>query len=278
VSGSISTGPRQPNVVVRLSGVSVVRGGFTLVDGVDWAVEAGQRWVLIGPNGSGKTTLLHLAGMRLLPTRGTVEVLGEGFGRSDAREVRRRIAFVSQSLLRDLRPSITCHEAVLTGRHGVLETWWHRFDANDHLRADELLAACGLADAAGRDFGVLSEGERQQVLLARALMGAPELLLLDEPAAGLDLGARERLLTTLETLVGDPSTPPVVLVTHHMEEIPPGITHGALMRSGRLVAKGPVDRVLTSKAVSDCFGVSVSVRQTAGRRTARAVGAQGGRA
>jgi iron complex transport system ATP-binding protein len=229
---------------------------------------------LLGPNGSGKTTLLRVAGMRLLPTTGTVEVLGETYGRTDARAVRRRVPFVSQNTLRGLRPTQSTHDVVLTGREAVLETWWHRFDESDHARARKLLEAAGLSHAGDRPFGVLSEGERQQVLLARALMAAPEMLLLDEPAAGLDLGARERLVSRLATLVVDPETPPVVLVTHHVEELPTGITHAALLRRGRMVAVGPVDDVLNSDAVSSCFEMKIRVERSGGRWTARAMDRQ----
>jgi iron complex transport system ATP-binding protein len=256
----------------RLRGVSVVRQGVAILDGIDWDVGPGERWAVLGPNGSGKTTLLRVAGMRLLPTRGTVEVLGETYGRCDARAVRERVAFVSQNILRGLRPTLTAHEVVLTGRHAALETWWHRYDEDDHLQVRRLLEAAGLAGGSERPFGVLSEGERQQVLLARALMARPELLLLDEPAAGLDLGARERLVGYLAALAADPGTPPLVLVTHHVEELPAGITHATLVRGGRLVAVGAVADVLTTDAVSSCFGVAVTIERAGGRWTARAGG------
>ncbi|MHB8681615.1 MAG: ABC transporter ATP-binding protein [Acidimicrobiales bacterium] len=255
---------------IRLHDVHVVRDGNPVLAGVDWEVRAGERWAVLGPNGSGKTTILLVAGMRLLPTRGRVEVLGETYGRCDARAVRQRVAFVSGSLLRSFRPSITALDMVLTGRHGALEAWWHHYDEADHARARELLAGGGLEGAEERTFEVLSEGERQQVLLARALMGRPELLLLDEPAAGLDLGARERLVSRLAALASDPSTPPMVLVTHHTEEIPPGITHAALVSRGRIVAAGIAEDVLTSEAVSACFGVPVVLGRAEGRITARA--------
>ncbi|HUO49827.1 MAG TPA: ATP-binding cassette domain-containing protein [Acidimicrobiales bacterium] len=248
-----------------LSGIRIVRDGRALVDGVDWTVGDGERWALLGPNGSGKTTLLRVAGMQVLPTAGTVEVLGERFGAADVRAVRRRIAFVSQSLMRRLRPALRAHDAVITGRYDALEPHWHRYGPEDHDRADALLAAAGLAAIAERAVGVLSEGERQQVLLARALMGDPELLLMDEPAAGLDLGARERLVARLAALAADPATPPMVLVTHHAEEIPPGVTHAALLQRGRMVAAGAVGEVLTDELVSACFGVDVAV-ETADRR------------
>ena len=258
--------------VLRLLGVGVVRQGRPILAEVDWEVASPQRWAVVGPNGSGKTTLLQVAGMRLFPTRGTVEVLGETYGRTDARALRRRVAFVSGALLRSLRPAITAGEIVMSGRYAALETWWHRYDDADHRRAGELLAEAGLGDAGDRPFEVLSEGERQQVMLARALMGDPELVLLDEPAAGLDLANRERLVGRLARLAGDPGAPPLVLVTHHLEEIPPGTTHAALVRAGRLVAAGAADAVLTSEAVSACFDVDVVVERTDGRYWARPPG------
>jgi iron complex transport system ATP-binding protein len=177
----------------------------------------------------------------------------------------------SASVGRTLRPELPAVEVVLTGRHAALETWWHEYTDCDRRRAAALLADAGFGDCgfAHRPFGLLSEGERQQVLLARALMGSPELVLMDEPAAGLDLGARERLLDRLATIAADPSVPPLVLVTHHLEEIPPGVTHAALLRGGRLVAAGPVGHVLTGEAVSSAFGVEVAVDRRDGRWAAR---------
>ncbi len=262
--------PGSASPVVRLRAVAVVREGRPILDGVDWDVAPGERWAVLGPNGSGKTTLLHVAGMRLLPTCGTVEVLGARYGRTDARALRTRVALVTQALLRSLRPTLSAHDVVLTGRHAALEPWWHHYDPSDHSRADGLLEEAGLGRVSSQEFGVLSEGERQQVLLARALMGEPELLLLDEPAAGLDLGARERLVARLAALAADPDTVPLVLVTHHLEEIPPGTTHVALLRGGRIVSLGSAHKVLTSAAVSACFEVAVSVERSRGRWTARA--------
>jgi iron complex transport system ATP-binding protein len=213
--------------------------------------------------------------MRLLPTTGTVEVLGQRYGRTDARLLRTRVAFVSQSLLRSLRPTLSAHDVVLTGRYAALEPWWHHYGPDDHERAARLLGEAGLTRAASTEFGVLSEGERQQVLLARALMGDPELLLLDEPAAGLDLGARERLLARLADLAADLATPPLVLVTHHIEEIPPGTSHAALMRGGRIIQSGSATAVLSSDAVSRCFDVPVTVEMAGGRWVARAEAPRG---
>jgi iron complex transport system ATP-binding protein len=260
--------------VVRLDRVAVVRDGAALLDDVTWSVGPGERWALLGPNGSGKTTLLRVVGAGLWPTRGTVEILGERLGRVDMRELRKRITVVSASVGRTLRPAQPALDVVLTGRHAALETWWHEYTDADRTRASELLDDAGFGGSlfAGRAFGLLSEGERQQVLLARALMGDPELILMDEPAAGLDLGAREGLLARLARLAADPLVPPMILVTHHLEEIPPGITHAALLREGGMVVAGPIADVLTDEAVSDVFGVAVTVDRRSGRWWARAGG------
>ncbi len=258
--------------VIDMAGVAVVRDGVAILDDVTWQVATGERWALLGPNGSGKTTLLRVAGAGLWPTRGTVEILGERLGRVDMRELRRRITVVSASVARNLRATQTAGDVVLSGRHAALETWWHEYTERDRERARELLAGAGFGGEgfAQRAFGLLSEGERQQVLLARALMGEPELILMDEPAAGLDLGARERLLDRLAALAADPAVPPLVLVTHHLEEIPPGVTHVALLRGGRIVAEGEAEHVLTDASVSDAFGVEVAVERRDGRWAARA--------
>ena len=259
--------PEPESPVVRLVDVSVVRDGTTILDEVTWQVGPGERWALLGPNGSGKTTLLRVTGAGLWPTRGIVEVLGERLGRVDMRELRRRITVVSASVARNLRPAQSAFDVVLSGRHAALETWWHEYSDADRSRAAALLDEAGFGGEgfAGRAFGLLSEGERQQELLARALMAEPELILLDEPAAGLDLGARERLLARLAGLTADPDVPPMVLVTHHLEEIPPGVTHAALLRAGRVTAAGPIGDVLTDDAVSDAFGVAVVVEYRSGR-------------
>lgn len=257
---------------MRMRGASVRRDGAEVLQSVHWEVRAGERWVVAGPNGSGKTTLLSLAGAQLQPSAGTVEVLGQALGRVDVRALRTRIGFVSGAVTRSLRAGLPALDVVMTGRHAALEPWWHRYDDSDRARARDLLAATGHAAVAARPFGVLSEGERQQVLLARALMAEPELLLLDEPAAGLDLGARERLVASLARLAADAGAPPMVLVTHHLEEIPPGTTHCLLLRDGAVVACGPLRATLDSRAVSSCFGLAVEVRERAGRWSAAAAG------
>jgi iron complex transport system ATP-binding protein len=245
-----------------------------LLDDLAWEVQTPERWVILGPNGSGKTTLLQVAGARLWPTRGEVEILGARLGRVDLRTLRPRVALVSGSVIRQLRATQSVREVVVSGRFGALETWWDHYDDADWALADRLLADAGVGGEGGigdREFGVISEGERQHVLLARALMSRPELLLLDEPAAGLDMGARERLLASLASLAADPQTPPIVLVTHHAEEIPAGMTHAALLRAGSFVAAGEIGDVLRSDAVSACFDVAVSIGHEAGRWWSRAV-------
>ena len=269
LDGSQPGDPGTPTLC--LEGVSVVRDGRAILDDLSWTVRPDERWVVLGPNGSGKTTLLEVAGARLWPTRGIVEILGQRLGRVDVRSLRPRLAFVSGALVRQLRPNLRALDVVVTGRFAALEPWWHRYGPEDWSRARQLIGDRGLDDGlAERPFGVISEGERQQVLLARALMSAPDLLLLDEPAAGLDLGARERLVGDLGDLAADQRVPPIVLVTHHTEEIPPGFTHAALLRAGRFVAAGPLEHVLTSDAVSRCFAVPVRVDSADGRWWTRA--------
>ena len=241
-----------------------------MLAGVDWHVDPTERWVILGPNGSGKTTLLQVAAARLWPTAGTVEVLGARLGAVDVRALRPRVALVSGAVTRQLRADLAARDVVVSGRHGALETWWNRYTPEEWDKADELLARAGVGDVGDRSFGVISEGERQHVLLARALMSDPELVLLDEPFAGLDLGAREKLLAQLGAIATDRDGPPVVLITHHCEEIPPGFTHGGLMCRGMLMAAGPLSDVMTSAQVSACFGLPVTVGCTAGRWWTRA--------
>jgi iron complex transport system ATP-binding protein len=261
--------PASPAAIL-LRDVTLQRDGVPVLRGIDWRVAAGDRWVILGPNGSGKTTLLQVAGARLWPTAGTVEVLGARLGEIDVRSLRPRVALVSGAVTRQLRADLAARDVVVSGRHGALETWWNRYTDEDWEKADGLLALGGVAELGNRPFGVISEGERQQVLLARALMSDPELLLLDEPFAGLDLGARERLLVRLAAVAADPGSPPIVLVTHHCEEIPPGFTHGGLVAGGQLVASGPLSDVVTSGRVSACFGLDVTVGCTDGRWWSRA--------
>lgn len=255
---------------LRFEAVTLRVDGTVALRHVDWTVDAGERWVVLGPNGAGKTSLLRLAGAYDHPTSGTVEVLGARLGRVDVRALRTRIGMASGALARMLRPGVTALEIVLAGRYAALETWWHQYTEADRERARSLLEAAGFGYTAERAFAVLSEGERQQVQLARVLMGSPELLLLDEPAAGLDVGGRERLVRRLSDLAAAPATPPTVFVTHHVEEIPPSFTHALLLRDGAVVAAGPLPEALTSTTLSDCFGLALALREEDGRYTCRA--------
>ncbi|MGH9070248.1 MAG: ABC transporter ATP-binding protein [Acidimicrobiales bacterium] len=248
----------------------MTRAGKAILADVNWVVRAGERWVLLGPNGSGKTTLLRIAAAQLRPSSGSATVLGGLLGRVDLRALRSEIALVSGAVIRTLRPTLSVAEVVLTGLCSELEPYWHDYTDDDRHRAAQLMSELGVEGLSDREFGVVSEGERAQVLLARALMAQPRLLLLDEPAAGLDLGARERLLARLGALAQAPASPPLVLVTHHVEEIPAGITHAALMACGSIVASGPVSDVLADAPLSACFGLAITVRCEAGRWWARA--------
>jgi iron complex transport system ATP-binding protein len=253
------------DLVVRMDGVGVRRGTTALLDRVDWRVELDEKWVVLGPNGAGKTTLLRLAATELHPTCGTVYVLGERLGRTDVFELRPRIGFSSASLASRIPGEEVVSDLVVSAGYAVLGRWRERYEELDNARAAELLAALGVVGLAGRRFGTLSEGERKRVLIARALMTDPELLLLDEPAAGLDLGGRENLLARLADLAVDPDSPATVLVTHHVEEIPPGFTHAMLMRDGAVVAQGLLDAVLTEEHLAKTFGIDLVLRRAGDR-------------
>jgi iron complex transport system ATP-binding protein len=238
---------------LALRGVGFVRDGRQILDGVDWTVRPGERWVVLGPNGSGKTTLVRIASMWEHPSSGSVEVLGGALGRVDVRRHRMGVAVVSAAVANLLRPQITARDVVMSASRGALETWWHTYTDDDRAAAKAALDRFDVGHLGARTFGTLSSGERQRVLLARALATEPGLLLLDEPFAGLDLGAREDLIGRLQALAADPSAPPLVLVTHHVDEIPPGFTHGLLLAAGRVVADGPLVEVLTAEALSATY-------------------------
>jgi iron complex transport system ATP-binding protein len=256
------------DLVVRMEGVTVRRGDATLLADVDWAVELDERWVVLGPNGAGKTTLLRLASAELFPSSGTVEILGQRLGRVDVFDLRTRIGLSSAALGLRVPSDEIVRDVVISAGYAVIGRWRERYDPMDAARADELLGALGLHGLAGRPYGTLSEGERKRALIARSLMTDPELLLLDEPAAGLDLGGREDLVARLSGLANDPDAPASVLVTHHVEEIPPGYSHGLLLREGRVVAAGLLDDVLTDENLSSTFGLPLAVQRRRGRYTA----------
>jgi iron complex transport system ATP-binding protein len=261
-----------PDVVVDVRDVTVSRNGNALLEGLQWRVELDERWVVLGPNGAGKTTLLSLAAARMHPTSGSVHLLGERLGRVDVFELRPRIGLSTALLAERIPPSETVHDVVVTAAYAVVGRFREAYEAMDEVRARALLEQLGVVHLADRRYGTLSEGERKRVQIARALMTDPELLLLDEPAAGLDLGGREDLVRRLAELAYDPSSPTLVLVTHHVEEIPPGFTHALLLRDGRAVAQGLAADVLTDDNLSQTFGLPLKVERQGGRYFARAVG------
>ena len=256
--------------VLEFAGVSVVRGDNTLLDDITWEVEEGQRWVILGPNGAGKTTLLQLAAGRIHPTTGVAGVLGEVLGAVDVFELRPRIGLSSAAMAERLPADELVKDVVVTASYGIVGRWREKYDALDHQRAADLLDALGAAHLRDRRFGTLSEGERKRVQIALALMTDPELMLLDEPAAGLDLGGREDLVARLGALAADIEAPALILVTHHVEEIPPSFTDVLLMRQGRVVAAGPVEIVLTAENLSHTFGLPLIVQRHGDRWSARA--------
>jgi iron complex transport system ATP-binding protein len=260
-----------PDLVVAMDRVDLIRSGNHLLRGITWQVELDERWVILGPNGAGKTTLLNLAAARLHPTRGTVRVLGERLGRVDVNELRTRIGLATSGLAERIPGDETVHNVVLTASWAVVGRFREGYEAIDEIRARGLLDQLGMAALADRLFGTLSEGERKRTMIARALMTDPEILLLDEPAAGLDLGAREDLVARLSELAQDPDAPALVLVTHHVEEIPPGFTHALLIREGTIVAQGLLGDTVTSENLSKTFGMPLQVTHSAGRFAARAV-------
>ncbi|MCX4474057.1 ABC transporter ATP-binding protein [Micromonospora sp. NBC_01655] len=265
-----ATAPVDADLVVSLDGVGVRRSGTALLRDVDWRVELDERWVVLGPNGAGKTTLLSLAAGRLHPTTGTAHVLGERIGRTDVNELRMRIGLSTAALAERVPAEERVADVVVTAAWSVVGRWRESYDRTDESRAHALLGQLGIGHLADRAYGTLSEGERKRVQIARALMTDPELLLLDEPAAGLDLGGREDLVARLAELAYDPDAPALVLVTHHVEEIPPGFTHALLLREGGVVAQGLLTHTLTADNLSKTFGLPLTVDRVGDRWTARA--------
>ncbi|GAA0362678.1 ABC transporter ATP-binding protein [Microbispora corallina] len=241
--------------VLLLQDVAVRRDGAVLLRGIDWSVREDERWVVIGPNGAGKTTLLQVAASLLYPSEGVVEILGERLGQTDVFDLRPRIGLASAALAERIPPDEKVIDLVLTASYAILGRWTEEYDSHDVTRAVELIDQLGCAHLIRRRFATLSEGERKRVQIARALMPDPELLLLDEPAAGLDVAGREDLVRRLGALAQDPKSPTMVLVTHHVEEIPAGFTHVLMLRHGSVVAQGPVDSVMTPENLSQTFGV-----------------------
>lgn len=253
-----------------MQGVGVRRGTAWILSDVDWTVRADDRWVLLGPNGAGKSTLISIAATRLHPTRGTACILGELLGMSDVFDLRPRIGLVGASITEAIPAREKVRDVVLTASWGITGRWREEYSDADVRRANALLLRLGVFDLADRSFGSLSDGERKRTQIARALMSDPEMLLLDEPAAGLDLGGREALVQRLEDMAMARDAPTTILVTHHVEEIPSGTTHAMLLRGGRVVAAGAIDTVLTDVHLTAAYGLPITIERREGRWLARA--------
>ncbi|GAA2894492.1 iron ABC transporter ATP-binding protein [Actinoplanes cyaneus] len=264
------TVPPDEDTVIAFDRVTVVRSGNHLINSLSWQVELDERWVVLGPNGAGKTTLLNIASGRLHPTRGEAWVLGDRLGRVDVNELRTRVGITTGRLADRIPPEEKVLDVVVTAAWSVVGRWREEYDPQDVERAKQLLTQLGMSAFADREFGTLSEGERKRTQIARALMTDPELMLLDEPTAGLDLGGRETLIGHLTELALDPDAPAMVLVTHHVEEIPPGFTHALLLREGSVVAAGLLGEVMTAENLTKTFGLPLVVDRFGDRYTARA--------
>ena len=250
-----------PGTVLSLVDVSFVRDGRAIISPMSWAVAANERWLVLGANGSGKTSLVRIASMREHPSTGTVTVLGEQLGRTDVRVLRRRIGYLSASLAAELRPQLTPTEVVMTAKYAALEPWWHRYDDDDRHQAFRCLDRMGVAAMAERPMATLSSGEQQRVLLARTLMNDPGVMVLDEPSARLDLAGREQLVAALGELVNEPGAPPLVLVTHHLDEVPAGMTHVLMLRRGVITSMGTLATTLNADSLSECFEMPLEVER-----------------
>ncbi|MFD3743080.1 ABC transporter ATP-binding protein [Nocardia sp. NPDC058633] len=265
-----------PDLLIDFSDVTIRRSGRTLVGPVSWQVELDERWVVLGPNGAGKTSLLRMAAAELHPTSGNANLLGETLGRVDVSELRPRIGLSSAAVASRIPVDEKVSDLVVSAGYAVLGRWRERYEDIDTERAVDMLETLGAEHLSDRTYGTLSEGERKRVLIARALMTDPELLLLDEPAAGLDLGGREELVERLGDLAADPDAPAMVLVTHHVEEIPPGFTHAMLLKEGAVVSQGLLGDVVTAENLSKAFSQSIALDRIDGRWFARRARRSGG--
>lgn len=255
--------------VIELKNVSVIRPGKTLLDRINWTVKVGERWAILGPNGAGKTTLLQVAGATMHPSSGRVKILGERLGRVDVFDLRTRIGHTSTAVAAGIPATESVRDAVVSAAYAVLGRWHEQYDLEDFARADQIMGELGIKALSSRTFGTLSEGECKRVLIARALMTDPELLLLDEPSGGLDLGAREDLMLSLEVLADSPQAPVLVMVSHHVEEIPLGFTHVMMLRDGQVVAAGPIASTLTGINLGAAFSMRLELSEYDGRYSAR---------
>lgn len=259
------------SAVLSLQNVSVRKGDRTILGPLNWEVHAGERWVILGPNGAGKTTLLQMCATLAHPTIGTVSILGEQLGKVDVFELRNRVGFTSSAMIDLLPPEEKVIDIVLTAAYAMLERWQEIYDLWDESRAKALLTTFGVRELGERTFGTLSEGEKKRVQIARAIMSDPELLLLDEPAAGLDLGGREDILRRISQFAAEPTAPATVIVTHHIEEIPAGTTHVLLLKNGLVVRQGLIQDNLTSDSLSEIYGIPILLEMNHGRYFAQAL-------
>ncbi|WP_138315466.1 ABC transporter ATP-binding protein [Rhodoluna limnophila] len=256
--------------VIDLNNVTVVREGRNILNNVDWQVEPNQRWVIVGPNGAGKTTLLRVAAAQIHPTHGQATILGERMGEINVFELRTRIGFASSALAAHIPNSESVLNAVMTASYGVTGRWNEKYEDIDERRARRVLSEWQLSEFADRAFGTLSDGERKRTQIARAVMPDPEVLLLDEPVASLDLAAREQTINIIGEYASHPMAPAMVMVTHHLEEIPEGFTHALLIRNGEIFAAGDIHNTLTSEKISEVFGFGLKVDYEDGRFRVRA--------
>jgi iron complex transport system ATP-binding protein len=258
-----------PDLLIDFAKVTLRRNGRLLVGPVTWSVELDERWVVVGPNGAGKTSLLRIAAAMEHPSSGTAYVLGERLGRVDMSELRSRVGLSSAALSQRVPDDEVVRDVVVSAGYAVMGRWREQYDDVDYEQALDMLESVGAEHLSERTYGTLSEGERKRVLIARSLMTDPELLLLDEPAAGLDLGGREELVARLSDLANDPDAPAMVLVTHHVEEIPPGFSHCLILSEGEVVDSGLLTDVLTAANLSKAFGQSIALDYIEGRYFAR---------
>lgn len=257
--------------VASLDNVGFVRDGRAILSDISWTIDQSERWVIVGPNGAGKTTLLGMLASFVQPSRGSVTVLGEQLGKTDVFELRPRVGFASSDMARRIPDNETVTDAVLTAAWGVTGRWQEAYEDIDVRRATRVLSEWRLDHLASHFVGTLSDGERKRVQIARAVMTDPELLLLDEPAGSLDVGAREDVIEMLDHFSSEPTSPAMVMVTHHVEEIPAGFTHLLVLQDGKIIAKGPIAETLTGDVMSEAFGRPLSITHNNGRYQATAL-------
>ena len=258
-----------PDLLIDFRGVEFIRGGNTLVGPIDWQVELDERWVIVGPNGAGKTTLIRMAAAQEFPSRGVAFVLGERIGKTDMRDLRAAIGLTSSAIASMIPPSEKVGDVVVSAGYAVVGRWREQYEDVDYEQALEVLEQVGAMHLIDRTWGTLSDGEKKRVLIARAVMIDPELLIMDEPAAGMDLGGREDLIAYLGDLALDPDAPAMVMITHHLEEIPYGFTHALLLDEGTVIAQGLIEDVLTRENVSKAYHQPIEVQHDDGRFYAR---------